>query len=173
VDLRTLDGKRCEDGACDLSAARRSCDRWKAFTIRSNSLEVRHRFRYILPVHTTHCGCPETLILLQFSRSLGPWQRIPPSPPPILGNEKVLQNQALPEPPVFGGGAPRWSTAANLFWHSWAGFASQISRPVGALRRRLWISASAIDGGQRVHHSKGARRRDVGHAARFAGFPPF
>jgi hypothetical protein len=45
--------------------------------------------------------------------------------------------------------------------------------PVGALRRRLWISASAIDGGQRVHHSKGARRRDVGHAARFAGFPPF
>jgi hypothetical protein len=56
--------------------------RWKAFTIRSNPLEPSDRFRYRLPVHTTRCGCPETLILLQFSRSLGPWQRIPPSPPP-------------------------------------------------------------------------------------------
>jgi hypothetical protein len=54
---------------------------WKAFTIRSNPLELGHRFRYIMPVHTTHRGCPETLILLQFSRSTGPWQRIPPSPP--------------------------------------------------------------------------------------------
>ena len=40
--------------------------------------------------------------------------RIPPSPPPILGNEKVLQNQALLEPPVFGGGAPRRTILAFL-----------------------------------------------------------
>ena len=39
--------------------------------------------------------------------------RIPPSPPPIFGSEKVLQNQAFLEPPVFGGGAPRWSTVVT------------------------------------------------------------
>jgi hypothetical protein len=32
---------------------------WKAFTIRPNPLELRLRFRYILPVHTTCLGCPE------------------------------------------------------------------------------------------------------------------
>src|SRR6266481_342859 len=51
--------------------------------------------------------------------------RIPPSPPPIFGSEKVLQNQALLEPPGFGGGAPRWSTAAALLWHFPARFATR------------------------------------------------
>jgi hypothetical protein len=49
----------------------------------SNPLELSRRARYILPVHTTHRGCPETLILMLFSWSLGPWQRIPPSPPVV------------------------------------------------------------------------------------------
>jgi hypothetical protein len=51
--------------------------------------------------------------------------RIPPSPPPIFGSEKALQNQALLEPPGFGGGAPRWSTAAALLWHFPARFATR------------------------------------------------
>jgi hypothetical protein len=34
---------------------------WKAFTIRSNPIDLRHRFRYILSVHTTCQGCPENV----------------------------------------------------------------------------------------------------------------
>jgi hypothetical protein len=32
----------------------------KRFTIRPNPLEPGHPFRYILPVHTTCLGCPES-----------------------------------------------------------------------------------------------------------------
>src|ERR1700694_4426938 len=67
---------------CEAVCDCRCAGLWKAFTIRSNPLELSRQLRYILPVHTTHRGCPETLFLLQFPRPLGPWQRIPPSPPP-------------------------------------------------------------------------------------------
>ena len=78
-------GARKDDGEKDQSHYDRSEVKpppevprwWKAFTIRPNPLELSHRFRYILPIHPTHRGCPETLILQQFSRSMGPWQRIP------------------------------------------------------------------------------------------------
>src|SRR5271170_3458486 len=51
--------------------------------------------------------------------------RIPPSPPLIFGDEKVLQNQAFLEPPAFGGVAPRWSTAASPSCHLSIRLASQ------------------------------------------------
>ena len=53
----------------------------KLLTIRPNPLEKPTPVRYILAVHTTRRGCLETLISQRFSRFLGPWQRIPPSPP--------------------------------------------------------------------------------------------
>jgi hypothetical protein len=87
---------------------------WRAFTIISKALEHSDLFRYILPVHATYRGCPETLILLRFSRPLGPWQRIPPSPPPFFSSEKVLQNQVFPEPPARSGVAPQCSTLLQL-----------------------------------------------------------
>ena len=59
--------------------------------------------------------------------------RIPPSPPPIFGSEKVLQNQAFPEPPDFGGGAPRWSTAASPSCHSLNHFGASHSAPLSSL----------------------------------------
>jgi hypothetical protein len=35
---------------------------WKAFTIRPNPLELSQRLRYILPIHTTCLGCPESAV---------------------------------------------------------------------------------------------------------------
>jgi len=39
-----------------------------------------------------------------------------PSPPPIFDDEKVLQNQAFPEPPAFDGGAP-WHPPTLAFFN--------------------------------------------------------
>jgi hypothetical protein len=43
---------------------------WKAFTIRSNPLELSRRVRYKQMVHTTRRGCPEMLFYCGFR---GPW----------------------------------------------------------------------------------------------------
>lgn len=139
----------------------------EAFTIRANSLELSCRPRYILAVHTTRRGCPETLFFLHFSRSLGPWQRIPPSPPPIFGSEKVLQNQAFPEPPDFGGGAPRWSTAASPSCHLSVRLASQKGSLAAPLSQRF-PPARAM--GQECATPKVLTRDG---RATFPEFPPF
>jgi hypothetical protein len=59
---------------------------WKAFTIRSNPLELGRRFRYILAVHTTCLVVRKTLILMPFFEDPGEGLRIPPSHPRFQGS---------------------------------------------------------------------------------------
>ena len=46
---------------CEAVCDCRCAGLWKAFTIRSNPLELSRRLRYILAVHTTCQGCPENV----------------------------------------------------------------------------------------------------------------
>jgi hypothetical protein len=66
-------------------------------------------------------------------RIVSNWRSIPPSPPPIFSSEKVLQNQTFLEPPDFGGGAPRCSTAASPSCH----LSIRLASPKGSLAAPL------------------------------------